>query len=285
MEILTWNIQAGTGVDGRNDISRITQIIKDTGNPDIICLQEVARNFPAVDGGAAVDQVNALKTLFPGYEVFYGAAIDGIGANNTRTYFGNIILSRLPVVQRALHQLPRPVDVENRNMPRQATEVIVADDARLVRIMTTHLEYFSVQQRQAHVRRLRELCDEAHARAKTLSVDSDSNHYANPYEITRETGSTILCGDFNLEPTDPGYQVLTRTINTSPGLFDAWRVKNRLADHAPTCGIFDRKQWPGGAHCRDFFFLTADLASRVALFEVNAATDASDHQPVRMIIN
>ncbi|MDA9981782.1 endonuclease/exonuclease/phosphatase family protein [Gammaproteobacteria bacterium] len=50
MEILTWNIQAGTGVDGNNDMSRIAQVIKDTGNPDIICLQEVARNFPPVDG-------------------------------------------------------------------------------------------------------------------------------------------------------------------------------------------------------------------------------------------
>ena len=52
MEILTWNIQAGTGVDGSNDISRIAQVIKDMGNPDIICLQEVARNFLQLRGRA-----------------------------------------------------------------------------------------------------------------------------------------------------------------------------------------------------------------------------------------
>jgi endonuclease/exonuclease/phosphatase family metal-dependent hydrolase len=281
MEILTWNIQAGTGVDGSNDMSRIAQVIKDTGNPDIICLQEVARNFSPVDGESAEDQVNTLKTAFPDYDAFFGAAIDCMSANKTRTYFGNIILSRLPVVQRMLHQLPRPVDVENRNMPRQATEVIVSDDARLVRVMTTHLEFFSTQQRQAHASRLRELCDEAHARAKTSSAVSDTNAYG----ITRETGSTVLCGDFNFEPTDAEYQVLTRTTNTNPGLSDAWRAKNGTADHAPTCGIFDRKQWPQGPHCRDFLFLTADLAPRVELFEINAATDASDHQPLRVLIS
>jgi endonuclease/exonuclease/phosphatase family metal-dependent hydrolase len=43
MEILTWNIQAGTGVDGTNDMSRVVQIIKRMDNPDIICLQKVAR--------------------------------------------------------------------------------------------------------------------------------------------------------------------------------------------------------------------------------------------------
>ena len=50
----------------------------------------------------------------------------------------------------------------------------------------------------------------------------------------------------------------------------------------PTCGMFDRDQWPGGPHCRDFLFVTGDVASCVRAIEVDLETDASDHQPVRL---
>jgi endonuclease/exonuclease/phosphatase family metal-dependent hydrolase len=39
-------------------------------------------------------------------------------------------------------------------------------------------------------------------------------------------------------------------------------------------------QWPDGADCRDFVFVTEDLVDRVCRMEVDEATTASDHQPV-----
>ena len=50
--------------------------------------------------------------------------------------------------------------------------------------------------------------------------------------------------------------------------------------HSPTCGIFDKKQWPEGSHCRDFGFISSNLKGNLDGIEVNEKIDASDHQPV-----
>jgi endonuclease/exonuclease/phosphatase family metal-dependent hydrolase len=39
-----------------------------------------------------------------------------------------------------------------------------------------------------------------------------------------------------------------------------------------------------GGHCRDYFAVTADVAARVVSVEMDAATDASDHQPLRLVL-
>lgn len=279
MEILTWNIQAGRGVDNVNDIQRIASVIQGMGDPDVICLQEVACNFPVLDDGRGEDQVHSLSDLFPNHDAIYGAAIDCIDPNNNRVRFGNLLLSRLPVVQKSLHQLPRPVDPEHKNMPRQLTEVIVRDANSWIRIMTTHLEYHSVLQRQAQVHHIRGLLNEAHKRAKA-PIKSDTG----PYEVLKETEFSVLCGDFNFEPADPLYSTLAAADIEAEALFDAWCVVHGGIEHAATCGIFDKEQWPEGAHCRDYCFVSSDLVPRIKLLEVNSLTDASDHQPVRLVL-
>jgi endonuclease/exonuclease/phosphatase family metal-dependent hydrolase len=44
--------------------------------------------------------------------------------------------------------------------------------------------------------------------------------------------------------------------------------------------MYDADQWPKGPNCRDFVFITGDLAERLSRVEVDVKTDASDHQPV-----
>jgi exonuclease III len=39
-----------------------------------------------------------------------------------------------------------------------------------------------------------------------------------------------------------------------------------------------------GGHCRDYFAVTADVARRVADLSIDTATDASDHQPLRLTL-
>ena len=69
-----------------------------------------------------------------------------------------------------------------------------------------------------------------------------------------------------------------------PPLLDAWRCCNKSEKHPPTTGLHDRAQWPMGGHCRDYFALTSDVAARIASIEMDAATDASDHQPLRLAL-
>jgi endonuclease/exonuclease/phosphatase family metal-dependent hydrolase len=92
--------------------------------------------------------------------------------------------------------------------------------------------------------------------------------------------SALYCGDFNAAPGDAVHALMTSPLPSGAALHDAWSVFRPDAPHPPTTGIFDRKQWPQGPHARDYFFVTADLAARIAEVEVDVETDQSDHQPV-----
>ena len=89
----------------------------------------------------------------------------------------------------------------------------------------------------------------------------------------------MLCGDFNLAPDDAEYQALF-----AEPLRDAWRELRKAEKHPPSTGLHDRAQWPMGGHCRDYFAVTADVARRIMALEMDDATDASDHQPLRLVL-
>lgn len=277
-EIVTWNIQCGLGVDGRVDLERTAQVIRAMGDPDVICLQEVSQRMPELDAGAGADQVTVLAGLFPEHRPIFGPALDraGDGAAERRS-FGNLILSRLPALCVFRHHLPQPAQAGIRHMPRQATEVTVADPSGPLRILTTHLEFHSVTQRQAQIERLRALHSEAAANIR-LAPEQVA---AGPYEPLPRPSDCVLCGDFNLEPEEPEYLgLLAGFEDGTPALLDAWPEVHGDRPHDPTCGIFDVEQWPAGQNCRDFFFMTPALAARVDAVRVDVATQASDHQPV-----
>jgi endonuclease/exonuclease/phosphatase family metal-dependent hydrolase len=270
--IVTWNIQCGLGCDGVTDLARIARVVKAMGEADVICFQEVARNDPAIAGGA--DQAARLGTLFPGYESFFGAGLDRKSNGKERRQFGNLLLSRLPVLEVLHHPLPRPAHGGVKHMQRQAIEAVVATRAGALRVMTTHLEYYSPLHRAAQIERLRALQAEV--------VDNEARPpkpAASPFDPVPRPASLVLCGDFNLLPDDAEYTALFRAP-----LLDAWRSHRPGEPDPPSTGLFDRSQWPMGGHCRDYVAVTADVARRIAAVEIDLSTDASDHQPLRLAI-
>ncbi|TAK87453.1 MAG: endonuclease [Betaproteobacteria bacterium] len=270
--IVTWNIQCGLGCDGVTDLRRIARVVKAVGEADVICMQEVARNDPAIAGGA--DQAAELQALFPEYESFFGAALDRKDNGKRRREFGNLLLSRLPVLQVFRHLLPRPAHGGIKHMQRQAIEAVVDTPAGALRVVTTHLEYYSASQRAAQVERLRAFQAEAAENEARPPRPAES-----PYDQVPRPASLVLCGDFNLLPYDAEYQALFQ-----PPLVDAWTFFRQGEAHPPSTGLFDRKQWPLGGHCRDYFAVTADVAQRIAALEIDRSTDASDHQPLRLAL-
>jgi len=280
--ILTWNIQWGLGLDGRVDLRRIAVVVKAMGDPDVLCLQEVGRHMPGA-GGADADQAEALTALFPDMEPVFGAAVERAGADGRpRQRFGNLVLSRLPVLQVFRHPLPQPPDGAVKHMARQATEATVAAPFGPLRVVTTHMEYHSEGQRLAQAARLRDLHAEIAGNERTPGAQPADGPYAAP----PRPAACVLCGDFNMVPDDAVYAALTAPFaDGTPPLVDAWRHARPGRPHAATCGIFDAEQWPQGPHCRDFLFVTPDVAARIAAVEVNPDTDASDHQPVLLTLD
>lgn len=265
--LVTWNIQNGKGGDGVLDLARIARVIRALGEADVICLQEIARHDPVFDGGA--DQVAELQALFPGYEMVFGKT----NSRGKREY-GNLILSRFPVLQSFNHLLPHPAQGGIKHMQRAAVEAVVQTKSGPLRVATTHLEYFSARHRALQVARLRALQEEAAGHEAAPAKDAPS-----PYDTVARPASLVLCGDFNLQPGDDEYAGLFALP-----LLDAWNVIHEGKPHPPTTGLYDRVQWPMGGHCRDYFAVTQDVAARIASFEMDTATDASDHQPLRLVL-
>ena len=70
IQLLSWNIQNGEGVDGVISLERIADTIYNMSNPDVICLQEVSRNCILKDG-TQPDQLKQLSSIFKGLSLIH----------------------------------------------------------------------------------------------------------------------------------------------------------------------------------------------------------------------
>lgn len=271
--IVTWNIQNGKGCDGATDLARIADVVRALGEADVVCLQEVARHDPYF--GAGADQVAQLEALFPGFRSLFGPALIRSNPSGGTRQYGNLILCRLPMLQLFNHLLPQPAEVGIKHMQRQAIEAVLATKAGPLRVMTTHLEYHSARHRAAQVERLRALQADVAA-----SESAPASAARSPYDAVPRPASLVLCGDFNLLPDDAEYASLFRAP-----LLDAWRFSKKGAPHPQSTGLHDRRQWPMGGHCRDYFAVSEDVAARIESIEMDSRTDASDHQPLRLVLS
>ncbi|WP_375411476.1 endonuclease/exonuclease/phosphatase family protein [uncultured Bradyrhizobium sp.] len=271
MRLITWNIQCGKGCDGVIDLERIVSTARSLADADVFCFQEVSDGFLSLDLGN--DQGAQLAALLPEHRAVFLPAIETIDSKGRAHRFGNMTLSRLPVLQVASHLLPWPQDASPRSMRRQALEVTVQAAFGTLRVTNTHLEYYSAAQRDAQIGRLLDLQEEA----STYRQAADTRE---PYGRQVIASSGILCGDFNFDASDPQHAVLHGSSRTGPNYRDAWMICHTGQPHQPTCGLYDDAQWPNGADCRDFIFVTEDLAHRICRVQIDGVTRASDHQPV-----
>lgn len=250
---------------------------------DVLCLQEVARNYPGLPGSLGEDQFETFAGLLPDYAVIEGAGTDVIAPDGNRRKFGNALITRLPIVQAFRHLLPWPADPAIPGMQRAAIEAVLQMPfGAPLRVTTTHLEYYSTKQRAAQVERLRELQAEAAGHAGDLQRPEEES---GPFAVRPRPASGILTADFNFRPEDPLHARLQMPIAPDvPAYRDAWQLRHPGKPHAPTLGVHDKQQWPEPAYCCDFIFVTEDLAGRLEEVVVNEATDASDHQPVLLVL-
>ncbi len=285
MKIITWNTQWCCGIDGRVDPARIVAEAKRLADFDVLCLQEIADNFPdpRLAGSAGEDQFAAIAALLPGFVVVPGVAVDHPAENGRRRRFGNLIASRLPVRQVFRHLLPFPVDPGINGMPRIALEAAIVAPFGEARVITTHLEWYSKLQRTAQIEALRSIHADGNAHARQGSITDTSG---GPFHTHLRPASTIFTGDFNLEPVDPLHaRMKARFADATPPLVDAWEHVHPGVPH-PTTFCLYMKMEPGGPelHC-DFFFVSEDLAPRLRSIRVDQQTQASDHQPVILELN
>jgi endonuclease/exonuclease/phosphatase family metal-dependent hydrolase len=272
MRVVTWNVQWCCGLDRRVDPARVAAELQRIADPDVACLQEIASDFPELPGSRGEDQPVALWRELPNHEPIVGWAVDVPGAGRARKRFGNMILSRLPVGRILRHSLPWPAAPGEPTMPRAAVEAVVRAPFGHVRIVSTHLEYYSAAHRKAQIARLCEIQREWLAERK--SVDEEG-----PFRSQASPASTIVCGDFNLPPHDELHQAMLDI-----GFVDAWQALNPGVPHPATFRVHERHDGQS-PYCCDYVFVTADLVPRLASIRIDLETRASDHQPVLVELN
>ena len=279
MKLVSWNVQWGRDAQGRVDLQRTVEQARRLADFDVICMQEITRGFGALPGGPGPDQFAELEQALSGYTVLdaIGADLPSLDGSPRRRQFGNALATRLPVSLVIRHSLPWPADAAAPSMQRVALEAVVETNGGALRIIVTHLEFYSLKQRLAQVDALRRLQQEA---ADHAAHPAAAENATGPFAPTSRPVSAIVCGDFNSAFGSQAYQRFIAPLTGAPGFIDAWAALHPGRTPPPTAGVYDTQQWSDGPMACDFVFVTEDLRTRLRSCESDGATQASDHQPI-----
>lgn len=279
MRLIDWNVQWGRDADGVVDLPRTIAAARRLGDFDVLCLQEVTRGFSALPGRPGPDQFAELAALLPGYAIVdaIGADLPALEPGAPRRQFGNAIATRLPVRRVLRHLLPWPADAGAPSMPRVALDVELVTPPGPLRVVTTHLEYYSARQRLAQVDALRDRHREACAHADR---PAPAENATGPFSATDQPRDAIVCGDFNSAFGSDAYRRMLAPIADAPPFVDAWIALHPGCTPPPTAGVYDTAQWSEGPLACDFVFVTDTLLPRVTRCEIDGDVRASDHQPI-----
>ncbi len=281
MKLVSYNIQYGIGLDGRFDLDRIAETVR---SADIVALQEVTRNF-ARNGGA--DMVAGLQERLPehfsvygaGMDVDMGSAIENGRAVNRRLQFGNMVLSRFPIVSSRNLLLPRSRTYDALNLQRSALEALVVTPAGALRVYSVHLDHVSGDERLAQIAELK-------ARALGYPLEGGAVSGAVEFGFAEPPcpEDFVLMGDFNMEPEGAEYKAMVGAIDSEFG-------RKRRATHpidaealfgnrpANAYSWMDMRDNSRRKHL-DYCFVSASLAPRVSACRTDTAAVGSDHFPV-----
>ncbi|QRM32372.1 endonuclease/exonuclease/phosphatase family protein [Microvirga sp. VF16] len=291
MKLATYNIHFGVGRDGRCDLVRALDAVREV---DIIGLQEVDSYW---DRSGNVDQVELIRELMPEHDLAYGPgvevvkrdAVTGAVVRGRRRRSGNIILSRYPILTVRNFPLPK-YGASDPKLDIQKALIEVSLDTPLgpLRVYNTHLCHLSEPQRKLQL----EFMLDIHHRAQREGTPLSGTHpkdasFASEPALAPVPENAVLLGDLNLLPSGEAYSAIAGATGNRwtrvprlGGFVDAWVA----AGHDEQAGI-GRGEVEGatsGDRSRriDYCFISESLAERVAAAEVRYDAEGSDHYPV-----
>ena len=279
MRLASYNIQYGKGKDERFDLDRI---VAELGERDLIALQEVETH---VARSGMVHQAEELAARLPGMHWVYGPGIDLDAATpeapGRRRQFGNMVLSRWPILSSVNHTLPKIALHGIFHLQRTLVECVIDAPGGALRFCSVHLDHVSTDTRMPQVALMKEILLRGHERgASAGGAMNDPTWFDRP--MPPQPMTAIVMGDMNFEPASPEYTALLgdvsgfhgRTIRAH-GLADAWV----LAGHEEADGNTLPRAGRRGIRI-DHCFVTTDLADKVEAMTIGEDAVGSDHQPI-----
>jgi endonuclease/exonuclease/phosphatase family metal-dependent hydrolase len=273
MRFVSYNIGYGIGRDGRTDMDRIAAAVD---GADVVALQEVERFWPR---SGMIDQPAELTKRLPEYWWVFGPNIDlhspetfpGEQATRRRQ-FGNMLLSRTPILASRNIPLPRCSHLPY-TMQRGALEGIVAGTECTLRVYSTHLCYLSAGTRREQLEAIRD----AHEAVAREGGPWSGAHpdtavgwvLGDEPEVPHEA---LVFGDMNFLPGSDEYRAHVAPGAAEPcGFVDAWRAAGKPEEAGVTK--------PGHGRI-DYGLFSPGLVARVRDAWVDADANGSDHQPL-----
>ncbi len=286
MIFASYNIQYGFGLDGRYDLERIAG---DLEGADVISLQEVTRGFARND---YVDMPAAIAALFPDHFWVYGPACDMhveapegriSSPRSARFQFGNMVLSRWPILSMRTLLLPRSRTIDRLNLQRGATEAVIAALGGAIRVYSVHLDHVSVDERIAQ---LRHLGDRINAFVQEGASMTGACEFGLAEPPLPE--DYVVMGDFNMEPESPEYCTFAGSADRFYGRttrigtpIDAFAA---LGSYKPGSYSWMDPDDHGKRMHLDYCFVSCGLRDRLKSAVINTDCVGSDHFPLRVEI-
>lgn len=281
MKIVSYNVQFGVGRDGKLDCKRIADEIR---GADIIALQEVTRQFFQ---NGNIDMVSIFQDFFPDFFVAFGPACDvdaGSSVENgksisRRFQFGNMILSRYPILTVRHLLLPRSRTFDRLNMQRSALEALILTPNGPLRIYSTHLDHRSPDERISQIQFLKD-------RVINYALEGGALTGASEFGLPEipHTDDYVVLGDFNMTPESPEYiamcglkdTYLGRTMRATAPV-DALAHFGKLS--SSDISWIDVSGQSADAML-DYIFVSPGISSRVKDSGLIRDAKGSDHLPI-----
>lgn len=281
MKFVTYNIRYSKGKDGRYDLARIADAL---AGADVIALQEVVRNLPGVPDA---DQPARLAELLPDYFWTYGPSVDLDASErqadgrvvNKRLQFGNMILSRFPILSMRLILLPRCRTYDRHNVQFGALEGVINFPAEPLRVYAVHLNSLNGAERLAQI-------DYLLPRLLSIPREGGAVTGGDWHEMAEVPMSEefVVMGDCNLTPGSPEYRRIVGEPDYYYGprivaqhLVDSWVQSGKAHDEGITW-YDEAEDWRSGQRL-DYGFVSAGLAVKLMAAHIDDQAPGSDHQP------
>jgi len=296
MKIVTYNIQFGLGKDERFDLERVAS---EVDGADVIALQEVERYWQR---SGNVDQPAQLAKILTKYYWAYGPYFDVDASTsepdgriiNVRRQFGNMILSKTPILSTRLFPLPKSALRHRHNMVVGVFEGVVklVNDGAL-RIYNAHLGARSQHDRVAQINSIRKTIRSAPAQGGAWTgPHAQSMWEAHGHKLWEEDStpppmpeSFVLLGDFNLEYRDPEYDHLVGPMDGDLGrissreeFIDTWVVSGHEENEGTTFLDATSSGETRGTRI-DYAFVDESMKKQVLGARIDEQAQGSDHQP------
>jgi endonuclease/exonuclease/phosphatase family metal-dependent hydrolase len=281
MKFVSFNIQYGIGLDGIYDPKRIADAVRDA---DIIAFQEVTTNFPK---NSQDDLPAIFADLLPEFFHAFGAGTDTDAGSRIidgkavmrRRQFGNMILSRHPILATRNLLLPRTRTYDYLNLQRSALEALIDTPSGPIRAYSVHLDHRSPAERIAQLAYLKDRLSFYGVEGGAVTGGGEFHFLDTPH-----TDDYIIMGDFNMQPETPEYIAMAGARDVyycrTPRANAPIDALDHLGKRPQNAYTWEEPGKPEIRQYLDYCFVSGSLTGRLKHGWVDEACIASDHKPV-----